>query len=130
VCAKAPTLIAEHRPVEALRIWFETLCEAIRTKHGLGDALRSPEAEKAISESYAPVLAAITELLAAGEEAGELKSGLDPSDVLLLMSFLWRTADDEAGRAQAARTLDLVLAGLRQGPRELRGARKGARRPT
>jgi hypothetical protein len=42
-------------------------------------------------------------------------SGLDPSDVLLLMSFLWRTADDEAGRAQAARTLDLVLSGLRSG---------------
>jgi hypothetical protein len=31
------------------------------------------------------------------------------------MSFLWRTSDDEAGRAQADRTLELVLAGLRSG---------------
>ena len=113
VSAKVPELLAAHPPVEALRAWFELLSERIRTKHGLGEALRSPEAEKAIAESYAPVITAIGELLAAGEAAGELKAGLDPGDVLLLMSFLWRTADDEAGRAQADRTLDLVLAGLR-----------------
>ena len=113
VSAEAPALLAAHPPVEALRLWFEALSAAIRTKHGLGDALRSPEAEKAIAASYAPVATAIGELLAAGEAAGELKPGLDPNDVLLLMSFLWRTADDEAGRAQADRTLDLVLAGLR-----------------
>jgi AcrR family transcriptional regulator len=113
VSAEAAKLLAEHPPVEALRFWFESLCAAIRTKHGLGEALNSPEAEKAIADSYAPTIAAITELLAAGEAAGELKPGLDPGDVLLLMSFLWRTADDDAGRAQAARTLDLVLAGLR-----------------
>lgn len=113
VSAQVPRILAEHPPVEALRIWFEMLSARIRTKHGLGEALRSPEAEKAIAESYAPVTAAITELIAAGEAEGELKSGLDPADVLLLMSFLWRTADDDAGRAQAARTLDLVLAGLR-----------------
>ncbi len=113
VCAKAPALLAKHPPVEALRLWFEALCAAIRTKHGLGEALNSPEAQKAIEASYAPVTAAIAELLDAGEASGDLKPGLDPGDVLLLMSFLWRTADDRAGRAQAARTLDLVLAGLR-----------------
>jgi AcrR family transcriptional regulator len=113
VSAEAPSLLAKHPPVDALRIWFESLSKAIRTKHGLGEALNSPEAEKAIAASYAPVTAAIGELLAAGESAGELKPGLDPGDILLLMSFLWRTADDKAGRAQAARTLDLVLAGLR-----------------
>jgi AcrR family transcriptional regulator len=115
VCAQAPALLAERPPVEALRAWFELLSDAIRTKHGLGEALRSPEAEKAIAESYAPVHAAIGELLGAGEAAGDLKAALDPGDVLLLMSFLWRTADDAAGRAQAERTLDLVLAGLRSG---------------
>jgi AcrR family transcriptional regulator len=113
VSAEAPALLAKHPPVDALRIWFESLCKAIRTKHGLGEALNSPEAEKAIAASYAPVTAAIAELLTAGEASGDLKPGLDPGDVLLLMSFLWRTADDKAGRAQAARTLDLVLAGLR-----------------
>ncbi|HJZ35278.1 MAG TPA: TetR/AcrR family transcriptional regulator [Solirubrobacterales bacterium] len=113
VSAEAPALLAKHPPVDALRIWFESLSKAIRTKHGLGEALNSPEAEKAIADSYAPVNAAIAELLTAGEAAGELKAGLDPGDVLLLMSFLWRTADDKAGRAQADRTLDLVLAGLR-----------------
>jgi AcrR family transcriptional regulator len=115
VSAEAPALLAKHPPVDALRIWFESLSKAIRTKHGLGEALNSPEAEKAIAASYAPVTAAIAELLTDGETSGDLKPGLDPSDVLLLMSFLWRTADDKAGRAQAARTLALVLAGLRAG---------------
>lgn len=114
VSAEAAELLAQHPPVAALRIWFERLSDRIRTKHGLGEALNSPEAERAIAASYAPVTAAVAELLAAGEAAGELKDDLDPADVLLLMSFLWRTADDEAGRAQAARTLDLVLAGLRK----------------
>ena len=114
VSARVPEILAEHPPVEALRIWFEMLAGYVRAKHGLGEALRTPEAEQAIAESYAPVTAAIAELLAAGEASGELKRGLDPNDVLLLMSFLWRTSDDDAGRAQAARTLDLVLAGLRQ----------------
>lgn len=113
VSAEAPALLAKHPPVDALRIWFESLSKAIRTKHGLGEALNSPEAQRAIEASYAPVTAAIAELLTAGETSGELEPDLDPSDVLLLMSFLWRTADDKAGRAQAARTLDLVLAGLR-----------------
>jgi len=113
VSAQAAAVLAAHPPVEALRVWFEMLSERIRTKHGLGEALRSPEAEKAIAESYAPVLAAVAELLAAGEAEGELKPGLDPGDVLLLMSFLWRTSDDDAGRAQADRTMELVLAGLR-----------------
>jgi AcrR family transcriptional regulator len=113
VSARAPELLAEHPPVEALRTWFGLLCERIRTKHGLGEALRSPEAQKAIAASYPPVHAAIAGLLSAGEAAGELRKGLDPDDILLLMSFLWRTTDDEAGRAQGERIMDLVIAGLR-----------------
>src|SRR6185312_3183873 len=36
VSARAPELLAEQPPVEALRTWFGLLCERIRTKHGLG----------------------------------------------------------------------------------------------
>src|SRR6185436_9290534 len=77
VSAAASVLLAEQAPVEALRSWFEMLSDRIRTKHGLGEALRSPESEKAIAASYAPVLAAVAELLSAGEAAGELRPGLD-----------------------------------------------------
>ena len=107
-----PDMLAKHEPLEALRIWFERLADYVRVKHGLGEALHTAAAQKIISDNYPPVTAAVAELLAACEAAGAIRQGLDPPDVLLLMGFLWRVSDDKQGRAQAARTLDLVLQGL------------------
>jgi len=58
------------------------------------------------------IWARLTPQFAATSASAATSARFDPSDVLLLMSFLWRTADDAEGRAQASRTLDLVLAGL------------------
>jgi hypothetical protein len=68
-----------------------------------------------VNETYAPVTAAVGELLRACEAAGSVRAGLDPADVLLLMGFLWRTGPGDEGHAQAARLFDLVLAGMRPG---------------
>ena len=108
-----PDMLAQHEPLEALRIWFEWLADYVRVKHGLGEALQTAAAQKIINDTYPPVTAAVAKLLAACEAAGATRPGLDPADVLLLMGFLWRVRDDEQGRAQATRTLDLVLNGLR-----------------
>jgi hypothetical protein len=35
-------------------------------------------------------LPAVGELLIAAEKVGQVRSGLDPADILLLMGFLWR----------------------------------------
>jgi hypothetical protein len=61
------------------------------------------------------VIKALTMLLAANEEAGTIRSGLAPDDVLLILGFLWRI--DPAGdwRAQAGRLLDILMDGLRAG---------------
>ncbi|MCK9876942.1 hypothetical protein MXD59_14325 [Frankia sp. Ag45/Mut15] len=40
-------------------------------------------------------------------------AGLDPTDVVLLISCLRRTPDDPGGLAQAIRLLELALDGLR-----------------
>lgn len=111
--AAVPDLLAQHQPLEALRIWFERLADYIRVKHGLGEALHTAAAQKLVNDTYAPVTAAVAELLAACETTGAVRPGLDPADVLLLMGFLWRVSDDKEGRAQADRTLELVLQGLR-----------------
>ncbi|GLZ52596.1 hypothetical protein Acsp07_22130 [Actinomycetospora sp. NBRC 106378] len=55
------------------------------------------------------MIAAIAELLAAGEADGSIRPGLDPDDVLMLMSSVWRVPEG----GQAERLLDLVVAGLR-----------------
>ena len=108
-----PDILAEHPPLDSFRIWFLTLADYIRVKHGLGDALYAAAAQTVANEAYAPVIAAVTVLLRACADHGSLRPGLDPGDVLLLMGFLWRTAPTEAGREQARRLLDLTIEGLR-----------------
>jgi AcrR family transcriptional regulator len=108
-----PALLSEHPPLEALRLWFEELAGYVKIKHGLGDALHAATAEDIVSETYGPVTNAIGQLLRAGEDAGSVRPGLDPGDVLLLMGFLWRTGPGEQGKAQAGRLLDLVIDSLR-----------------
>lgn len=111
-----PDMLVKHEPLAAFRIWFERLADYIRVKHGLGEALHTAAAQKIIDDTYPPVTAAVAKLLAACETAGAIRQGLEPADVLLLMGFLWRVSDDKQGRAQAARTLDLVLQGIRPTP--------------
>ena len=111
-----PGLLEQYKPLEALRVWFERLADYVRVKHGLGEALNTVAAQKIISDTYAPVTAAIAQLLAACETTGAVRPGLDPADVLLAMGFLWRVSHDEHGRTQATRTFDLVLDGLRATP--------------
>ncbi|MFC4533579.1 TetR/AcrR family transcriptional regulator [Sphaerisporangium dianthi] len=108
-------LLAETPPLEALRHWTSDLVEAMRRKHGLGDAL-SPGAHQAISEqTYGPVVAAITRFLDAGKKDGSIRSDADPGDFLQLTGALWRAASGPEDRSP--RMLALILDGLRAQPR-------------
>ncbi|GHH80599.1 TetR family transcriptional regulator [Streptomyces sulfonofaciens] len=106
-------LLAAHPPLEALRRWFTTLSAYVRIKHDLGEALHSAAAQEIISSSWPPVTAAVQQLLDACERAGDIRPGVDPVDVIMLLSCLWRTPDTPEGTAQADRLLDLAVTGLR-----------------
>jgi AcrR family transcriptional regulator len=108
-------LAAHADPVDAFRTWYETLARSVRVKHGLGEALTTAAARSIIGETYAPVLAATRALLDACAATGAMRADVEAGDVLMLMGFLWRLPDDAAGRRQAARTMDIVVAGLRPG---------------
>ena len=54
-------------------------------------------------------------LLQANEQAGTIRAGLDPDDVLLIMGFLWRIDPKSDWRSRAGRLLDLLMDGLRAG---------------
>jgi AcrR family transcriptional regulator len=111
IIGTVPDLLAQMPPLEALRHWTTDLVEAMRRKHGLGDAL-SPGAHQAISEqSYGPVIAAITELLDAGKRDGSVRPDADPGDFLQLTGALWRAASSPEDRAP--HMLALILDGLR-----------------
>ncbi|MFE2546552.1 TetR/AcrR family transcriptional regulator [Actinacidiphila glaucinigra] len=108
-----PGLLAAHAPLDALRHWFTTLAAYVRIKHGLGEALHSAAAQEVVSASWPPVTAAVRGLLDACERAGEVRPGIDPVDVIMLMSCLWRTPDTPEGAAQAERLLELAIDGFR-----------------
>jgi AcrR family transcriptional regulator len=108
-----PELLEEHPPLDAFRCWFERLASYVRIKHGLGDALGPAVKEDVVRDTYEPVLAAIGVLLHAGVEAGAIRRGLDPDDILLIMGALWRVPPGEHGEAQAQRLLDLAIEGIR-----------------
>ncbi|GAA0595569.1 TetR/AcrR family transcriptional regulator [Kribbella sandramycini] len=105
-------LLAELPPLEALREWTTGLVEAMRRKHGLGDAL-SPAAHQAIAEqTYDPVVAAIARILDAGKQDGTIRTDADPADFLQLTGALWRTTPGPNDRSP--RMLALILDGLRK----------------
>jgi AcrR family transcriptional regulator len=111
----AAALLKEHPPLEALRLWLDRLAYYGRIKHGLADVLHAATSDGLVGETYGPVIRAITLLLRACEEAGSVRPGLDPDDVLLLMGFLWRIDASDDWQARASRMLDLVMDGLRTG---------------
>ncbi|MTD16681.1 TetR family transcriptional regulator [Nakamurella sp. YIM 132087] len=111
IIGAVPGLLAGATPLEALRIWTTDLVEAMRQKHGLGDAL-SPGAHQAITErTYGPVVASIAAFLDAGKADGSIRTDADPGDFLQLTGALWRAAPGPGDRSP--RMLALILDGLR-----------------
>jgi AcrR family transcriptional regulator len=106
-------VLAKNAPLQAFRVWFHTLADYVRLKHGLGEALRSAAIQDAISETYKPVVTAVGQLIDACVADGSMRSGLDPDDVLLLMGFMWRVDAGADGKKQAARIMEVVIEGLR-----------------
>jgi AcrR family transcriptional regulator len=107
-------LLAEHPPIEALRHWTLDLVEAMRRKHGLGDALSAGAHEAITEQTYGPVIDAITQMLDAGKRDGSIREDADPGDFLQLTGALWRAASGPEDRSP--RMLALVLDGLRVRP--------------
>jgi hypothetical protein len=90
------------------------LVEAMRRKHGLGDALSS-SAHQAINEqTYGPVVAAIRQILDAGKQDGSIRMDADPGDFLQFTGALWRATSSPEDRSP--RMLAPILDGLRTQP--------------
>lgn len=102
--------LAEHEPLDAFRVWFRRLTSFTRVKQGLGEAMQTAAMQAAVNETYAPVAGAVGLLLDACVAAGSMRPGLDPGDVLALLSCLWRVSDGSA--EQVERLLELAILGL------------------
>lgn len=108
----APTLVAEHPPRQALRLWLDRLASYGQIKRGLAGAFHTATHKQLAGEGYGPVINAITTLLDACKKAGAVRQDVEAEEVLLLVGFLWRIDPDDNWSVRTSRMLDLVMDGL------------------
>ena len=109
----ASALAASRPPLEALRLWFGEVARYGQLKYGAAEVIHAATSDE---EYYEPFVRAIAVLLDHGAADGSLKQGLDPEDVLLQLSVLWRIDPERGGEARAERILDLIIDGLQARP--------------
>jgi AcrR family transcriptional regulator len=111
----APALLESQAPLAALRAWLDEVARYGQLKYGVSEVIHAATSGGLDDEYYRPFLGAIAVLLEAGAADGSLKPGLDPEDVLLQLSVLWRIDPAGGGQARAERILGLIVDGLRVG---------------
>ncbi|MET7720117.1 TetR/AcrR family transcriptional regulator [Streptomyces mirabilis] len=116
-CADAaPSLAARHEPAEALAKWLQRFAGFIATKRGLSAALHSRDPAYDTLPSYfqqrfMPVLGALLDTAA---KAGEIRSDVDPEDLLVATRNLTLPAQED-GNGHTPRMIALLVDGLRYG---------------
>ncbi|MET0967576.1 MAG: TetR/AcrR family transcriptional regulator [Tardiphaga sp.] len=110
--ALAPQLLNDHPPLAALRLWCDRGAQFARMKRGMADTLQAVISDQDFQETYRPIVQAVGDLMKACEGAGDIRPGINPEDVLALMSCLWRLPPTAAGEDQAKRILGLIFRGL------------------
>ena len=116
-CAKAgPELAAQHSAGEALVRWIERYVEFIVTKRGLATALNSGDpAFKSLPDYFLQQLRPVVQrLLDAAVASGEIRTGVEPDDLLYAVSGLC-TPPGCTTPADAWRMVALFVDGLRYG---------------
>ncbi|MCA2216658.1 TetR/AcrR family transcriptional regulator [Jidongwangia harbinensis] len=111
----APALAAEYEPGEALSRWIYRFTDFIATKRGLAAALHSGDPAFNVLPDYfmqrlGPALGG---LLDAAVEAGAVRPGVSPKDLLYAVSNLCASGDE--GGDHGRRMVALLIDGLKYG---------------
>jgi AcrR family transcriptional regulator len=109
----ADELLAAHPADEALALWMDRFVAYAGAKKGMGNALRAMvSSSELFADARCMNLAAIERLLAAGAEAGTIRSDVAAQDVLHAMGAIWSLGGDGWDDC-ARRLLGLIMDGLR-----------------
>jgi AcrR family transcriptional regulator len=115
ICATVPGLLARHAPAGALRAWLEQFLGFLEEKPGLADTLKAALGtdEDQRLETRALLTGALATLIEAGVADGSLRPDVPALDVMLALGGISLIAGLPEQHGQAARLLDLLMAGLR-----------------
>jgi AcrR family transcriptional regulator len=115
--AGAPQLAATHDPSEALELWIQHYARFIATKRGLAAALQFGDpAFKALPAYFQQQLGPVLQtLLDAAVDAGAIRDGVDPLDLLGAVAKLCIPPVGTDDTSRADRMIALLIDGLRYG---------------
>jgi AcrR family transcriptional regulator len=120
-CADAASAMsARYAPGEALDRWLERLIDFVATKRGLSAALHSGDPAYTPLPNYLldRLAPALNGLLGAAAAAGEIRSDVEPIDLLLAIARLCAPDNKGGITQQSRRMVALLIDGLRQRPHE------------
>jgi len=113
----ARTLPLTHPPAEALRLWMRGFVEYGAVKRGLVALLKSMmDTESSLfDDARATLLESAGTLMTAAVDAGVIRPGFAPADVIRALGGICMATDRPDAEASAISLVDLVFDGLRFG---------------
>jgi AcrR family transcriptional regulator len=102
-------------PAEALRAWLLLFVDAIAAKQLIAPALNTllGDPKKVFEASYAKMHQAIRALVKRGVEGGEIRSDLDPVDLLRALVGVSNVSSGPDWQPSARRLVDILIVGSR-----------------
>jgi AcrR family transcriptional regulator len=102
-------------PTDALRAWLLLFVDAIAAKQLIAPALNTllGDPKKVFEASYAKMHQAIRALVKRGVESGDIRSDLDPVDLLRALIGVSNVASAPDWPPSARRLVDILIAGSR-----------------
>jgi AcrR family transcriptional regulator len=102
-------------PTDALRAWLLLFVDAIAAKQLIAPALNTllGDPKKVFETSYAKMHQAIRALVKRGIESGDIRSDLDPVDLLRALIGVSNVASAPNWQPSARRLVDILIAGSR-----------------
>jgi AcrR family transcriptional regulator len=102
-------------PVAALRAWLLLFVDAIAAKQLIAPALNTllGDPKKVFEASYAKMHQAIGALVKRAVENGEIRSDLDPADLLWALVGVANVASSPDWQRSAKRLVDILITGSR-----------------
>ena len=102
-------------PTDALRAWLLLFVDAIAAKQLIAPALNTllGDPKKVFETSYAKMHQAIRALVKRGVESGDIRSDLDPVDLLRALIGVSNVSSAPDWQPSARRLVDILIAGSR-----------------
>lgn len=110
----AERLLTETTPLEALRSWLRLSVDYLATKRVIAPALNATPTGTTIYKSGGPAMhASIERLVGAGLKSGEVRSDVQPGDIMQVLAGVSYGMGSPGWEASALRLIDILIDGLR-----------------